>query len=104
MGSDHVDENIQTALEALGQQYENTANLIAGIADEEAGLKAATELTELLRQATISAGQIRAKRAYGIWESRNLSLSKLADIANVSKTRAAEIVNTFKKSQEESTP
>ncbi|MFB9712497.1 hypothetical protein ACQP10_38495 (plasmid) [Streptosporangium sandarakinum] len=97
-----MDDDIKAALDALSRQYDHAAELIENMSDQDAALKAATELTEVLRLATISAGQLRADRVYKLWQSRHLSLSKLADVVGVSKTRAAEMINTAKKSQEDS--
>ncbi|HEY3958668.1 MAG TPA: hypothetical protein VGM53_35345 [Streptosporangiaceae bacterium] len=65
-------------------------------ADPKRAFAAASSLTETLRQATITASELRARAVARIWDSDKMSLSGLAGQLGVSKARADQLVRGLK--------
>jgi 8-oxo-dGTP pyrophosphatase MutT (NUDIX family) len=65
---------------------------VKATADDEAALQRAGWLTETLRQATNTAGSLRAALAVRLKNSRHLSIARLGEVMGVGKQTAADIL------------
>lgn len=76
----------------LEKAISDAGERVKATADEETALSRASWLTETLRQATNSAGSIRAHAALRFMQARNLSIGKLGGLMGVSKATAQGLV------------
>src|SRR5450755_2831320 len=81
----------------LEHDIQEAMSAVTAEPDTETALRLASWVTETLRQAMIASGELRATLAVRLRESRKLSFTELGKIMNVTRIRAAEIVDKARK-------
>jgi hypothetical protein len=90
----------QAALAALRIAYEHAVADIRSNPNKRRAYADATTLAELLRAWSESAADLRAIVMSKIYDDDKLSLVTLADMANVTKQRASQLVRTGREIRE----
>jgi hypothetical protein len=85
------------ALEALAAAAELATAHIEKAANHEAAYRRASQVVEVLQEATASAAGLRVAVVRRIQDAGGLSLAQLGEVIGVSKARAADMVNAAKK-------
>lgn len=88
-----IDRGWRDALAAL--------TLVETDEDRQAAFELADHLAEKLATINTEASEIRRSRIRRIWDAEKLSLARLADKVGISKTRAEQLVKTFRADQTE---
>lgn len=88
-------------LDALVKAYEAAIVDIRATSDPQQALERTTELVETLRQLTIKSAEVRLENVGRIWEAEKLSLAALARRVGVSKSRADEMIESWKAKKED---
>jgi hypothetical protein len=88
------------ALDGLAQVLRDVTAEVEQAPDKQAAFEAASVLTEMLRRATNTAADLRAKIVAGIADEESLSLALLADRIGVSKARAGQLMQSARRTQQ----
>lgn len=97
MTSDDGTQAVAKALDAIDRAYKAAAAAIDADRDPTRAFRLATEVTETLRERTNDAANLRVVAATRTYEAERLSLSGLADRIGISKARAAQLINSSKR-------
>lgn len=95
-GGQGPDEGAEAALSALRDAYERAARATEKISEPQQAYERASELRDLCDELVGDAATLRARMAYRIYKSEEMSLMDLADRISVSKARADQFVRTAK--------
>jgi hypothetical protein len=93
-GSDPYARTRARVTKAIADALGEIDNAVQGRdgATDEAAYQQASWLTETFREATISAGQMRAALVLRVQQAGDLSLARLGDKLSISKARADDLV------------
>ena len=89
------------ALAALRQAYERAASAAEQAEDPQSAYAHASELRDICDELVGHAATLRARMAYRIYRSEEMSLMDLAGRISVSKARADQFVRTAKEAESE---
>lgn len=92
---------VQAALAALRAAYEHAARAAEEIPDPQQAYERASELRDACDALVGEAATLRARMAYRIYKSEEMSLMDLAGKISVSKARADQFVRTAKEAERE---
>jgi len=87
------------ALEELRHRYELVRTAIEAIPEATRAYDAASHLRDVIDDLVGDAARLRARMAYRIAETEQLSLAALANRINVSKTRADQLIRLARSSE-----
>jgi adenine-specific DNA methylase len=91
---------VARALADIDRAFKTAAAAIDGDRDLTRTFRLATELTEVLRERTNDAANLRVLAVARTFEAERLSLAGLAERFGVSKARAAQMINSAKRADQ----
>ena len=104
MTESDVDEpdGLGALLGEMRRAYARAADVVRGMSDPHQAFEAATRLTTALRDMADAAARLRGEAITAIWTAEELSLAALAKHVGVSKSRANQLIQAAKTTQEDS--